>query len=137
MISGLGRAPGEGKGCPLQYSGLENSMDCIVHGVAKSRTRLNIFIGGQRSLECHSPWGHKEPDRTQWPNNNNKKCLPNLRRQKLFPVFSSVIVNAYVHHSPELSIVCRKFSFAILSLFALCIRNSVIKYINLRTVSSS
>ena len=29
---------GEGKGYPLQYSGLENSMDCIVHGVAKSRT---------------------------------------------------------------------------------------------------
>ena len=28
-IPGLGRSPGEGKGCPLQYSGLENSMDCI------------------------------------------------------------------------------------------------------------
>ena len=34
-IPGLGRSPGEGKGYPLQYSGLENSMDCIVHGVAK------------------------------------------------------------------------------------------------------
>jgi len=33
---GLGRAPGEGKGYPLQYSGLENSMDCIVYGVAKT-----------------------------------------------------------------------------------------------------
>ena len=33
---GLGRSPGEGKGYPLQYSGLENSMDCIIHGVAKS-----------------------------------------------------------------------------------------------------
>ena len=32
-ISGLGRSPGEGKGYPLQYSGLENSMDYIVHGV--------------------------------------------------------------------------------------------------------
>ena len=30
-----GRSPGEGKGCPLQYSGLKNSMDCIVYGVAK------------------------------------------------------------------------------------------------------
>ena len=39
-VPGLGRSPGEGKGCPLQYSGLENSTDCIVHGVAKSRTRL-------------------------------------------------------------------------------------------------
>ena len=42
-IPGLGRFPGEGKGYPLQYSGLENSMDCIVHGVAKSQTRLSDF----------------------------------------------------------------------------------------------
>ena len=42
-IPGLGRSPGEGKGYPLQYSGLENSMDCIVHGVAQSRTRLSDF----------------------------------------------------------------------------------------------
>ena len=42
-IPGLERSPGEGKGYPLQYSGLENSMDCIVHGVAKSWTRLNNF----------------------------------------------------------------------------------------------
>ena len=40
LIPGLGRSPGEGKGYPLQYSGLENSMDCIVHGVANSRTQL-------------------------------------------------------------------------------------------------
>ena len=31
-IPGLGRSPGEGKSYPLQYSGLENSMDCVVHG---------------------------------------------------------------------------------------------------------
>ena len=37
-LSGSGRFPGEGKGYPLQYSGLENSTDCIVHGVAKSQT---------------------------------------------------------------------------------------------------
>ena len=37
-IPGLDRSPGEGKGYPLQYSVLENSMDCIVLGVAKSRT---------------------------------------------------------------------------------------------------
>jgi len=42
-IPGSGRSPGEGKGYPLQYSGLENSMDCIVHGVAKSRTQLSDF----------------------------------------------------------------------------------------------
>ena len=39
-IPGLGRSPGEGKGYPLQYSGQENSMDYIVHGVAKSWTPL-------------------------------------------------------------------------------------------------
>jgi len=38
LIPGLGRFPGEGKGYPLQYSSLENSMYCTVHGVAKSRT---------------------------------------------------------------------------------------------------
>ena len=37
-IPGLGRSPGEGKNYPFQYSGLENSMDSIVHGVAKSWT---------------------------------------------------------------------------------------------------
>ena len=37
-ILGLGRSTGEGIGYPLQYSGLENSMDCTVHGVAKSQT---------------------------------------------------------------------------------------------------
>ena len=42
-ISELGRSPGEGKGYPLQYSGLENSMECIVHGVAKSQTGLSDF----------------------------------------------------------------------------------------------
>ena len=39
----LARPPGEGKGYPLQYSGLENFMGCTVHGVAKSGTRLSDF----------------------------------------------------------------------------------------------
>ena len=39
----LGRSPGEGNGYPLQDSGLENSMDCIVHGVARSQTLLSDF----------------------------------------------------------------------------------------------
>ena len=54
--SGLGRSPGKEKGYPLQYSGLENSMDYIDHGVAKSWTRLSGFhllqiaeVGGPRS----------------------------------------------------------------------------------------
>ena len=40
-IPGLEIYPGEGKGYPLQYSGLENSMDCIAHGVTKSWTWLS------------------------------------------------------------------------------------------------
>ena len=43
LIPGLGGSPGEGNDSPLQYSGLENSRDCIVHGVAKSRTQLSNF----------------------------------------------------------------------------------------------
>ena len=43
LIPGSGRSPGEGNSYPLQYSGLENSMDCTVYGVPKSRTRLNDF----------------------------------------------------------------------------------------------
>ena len=69
-ISGLGRSTGEGIGYPLQYScaqlvknpsvmlfqysGLENSMDCIVHGVAKSWTRLSNF-----TLDCPGGSDHK------------------------------------------------------------------------------
>ena len=46
LIPGLGRPPGEGNGYPLQYPGLENSMDCIGHGVAKSwiRQRLSFHF---------------------------------------------------------------------------------------------
>ena len=43
LIPESGRSPGEGNGCPLQCSGLENSMGCIAQGVAKSRTRLSNF----------------------------------------------------------------------------------------------
>ena len=43
LIPGLGRSPGDGNGYPLQYSGLQNSMDCIVHGVTKSQTQLSNF----------------------------------------------------------------------------------------------
>ena len=43
LIPGLGRSPEEGNSYPLQYSGLENSVDSILHGVAKSQTWLNDF----------------------------------------------------------------------------------------------
>ena len=69
-IPGLGRSPGEGKGYPLQYSGLENSLDCIVHGVAKSQTQLSDFDSlpffGALSFPCSiwSSWGYQSCDFT-------------------------------------------------------------------------
>ena len=42
-IPGLGRFPGDGKGYPLQYSGLENSMVCRVHEVTNSQTHIYIY----------------------------------------------------------------------------------------------
>ena len=58
-IPGLGRSPGEGKGYPLQYSGLKNSRDCVVHGVAKSQTQLSDFHFHfyQGSLGGRREWG--------------------------------------------------------------------------------
>ena len=44
MIPGLGRSPGEGIAYPLQYSGLENSTDCIVHAVPKSDTTEQLSL---------------------------------------------------------------------------------------------
>ena len=43
LIPGLGRYLGEEHSYPLQYSGLENSVNCITHRVAKSRTQLSNF----------------------------------------------------------------------------------------------
>ena len=43
LIPRLGRFPGEGNGYQLQFSGLENAMDCKVHGVTKSQTRLSNY----------------------------------------------------------------------------------------------
>ena len=43
LIPGLGRPPGEGNDYLLEFSGLENSMGCIVHGLTRSQTRLSNF----------------------------------------------------------------------------------------------
>ena len=55
-VDARGRPPGEGKGYPLQNSSLENSMECIGHGVAKSQAQLSDFHFGTEgnSLECWS-----------------------------------------------------------------------------------
>ena len=51
LIPGLGLSPEEGNSYRLQYSGLENSMDCIVHGVTKTQTQLSDFHF-HRFLDC-------------------------------------------------------------------------------------
>ena len=52
-IPGLGRSPGERKGYQLQYSALENSMDCIVHEVTKNQARLSDFHTQTMSTQIH------------------------------------------------------------------------------------
>ena len=65
LIPALGRSPGEGNSYPLQYSGLENSLNCVIHGVAKNQTQLSDlgftvgFPGGASGKEpacrCRRP----------------------------------------------------------------------------------
>ena len=52
-IPGFGRSPGEGNSYPLQYSSLENAMDCIAHGVAKNWTQLSNFHFSLSSINGH------------------------------------------------------------------------------------
>ena len=94
LIPGLPRSPGDGKGSPLQYSGLENSMDCILHGVTKSRTWLsNFHFQKERGLswwlsvrestcQCRrhrfDPWLRNIPWKRKWQP-LQYSCLENSR----------------------------------------------------------
>ena len=89
MIPGLGRSPGEGKGYPLQYSGLENFKGYIVHGVAKNQTRLSYFnlltircllYGLPWWLREASAWNVGDPGRSPGEGNGNPlqySCVEN------------------------------------------------------------
>ena len=75
-IPGLGRPPEEGNGYPLWYSGLENSTDCIVHGVPKSRTQLSNFNCVHRHESAHLNFNSNETMglfdiQKKFPFNNN------------------------------------------------------------------
>ena len=70
-VLGLGRFPGEGKGYPLQYSGLENSMDCTVHGGHKESdtTEKLSLSGGKKDKK-----GKKEEKKTNEFTSGNNAC---------------------------------------------------------------
>ena len=83
----LGRCPGEGKSYPLQYSGLENSMDCIVHGLAKSWTQLSDFhfsfsLQFRSKGLCLPCMGEWFPPMAAHPSNSEVSELSIIMRQK-------------------------------------------------------
>ena len=76
-IPGLGRSPGEGKGYPLQYSGLENSMD---HGVAKSWTaRLSLKLGGSHMRGGRRRAGRGDGGRNEEAGQRHMKVWPEVQ----------------------------------------------------------
>ena len=85
-IPGLGRSSGEGKGYPLQYSGLETSMGCIVRGDTKNQTRLGDFHVHfhykQKLGMRQKPRNHSTVKNTKGPVTGGQSAL--LKIQSLF-----------------------------------------------------
>ena len=96
-ISGLGRFPREENSCPLQYSGLENSMDSVVHGV-------------------YSAWGNKESDMAETLFSNfqiyKQYCCPTFPHSPPPPPPPSATGN---HPSPKLSCLYEFWFFIFLT----------------------
>ena len=93
-IPGLGRSPGGGNGNPLQYSCLENPMDCSlpgssVHGVAKSRTRLSDWatITNRTQVSAQS---------NSWLHLDNKRNFKNTHLTSHFPAKNSPVTPRYL-----------------------------------------
>ena len=87
LIPGLERSPEEGKGYPLQYPGLENCMDCIVHGVAKSRTRLSNFHFHINIYQIDDPTTEKQ--REVYQTHCNLLYMKNNQKEnRLMPMYS-------------------------------------------------
>ena len=81
-IPGLGRSPEEGKCYPLQCSGLENSMNCIVHGVAKSRKFESFTFRDSEEFTCSAGYPGLIPGSERSPGEGNgnpfqHSCLEN------------------------------------------------------------
>ena len=112
-ILGLRRSPGEGKGSPLQYSGLENSLDSIVHGVAKSQTQLS---------DCHSLciihntcklnfWRSVKP----FPEVATVLYLYTMYKGSNFCIFSPILALVCRNHSRECAVVFYDFGLHFLN----------------------
>ena len=85
-IPGLGRSPGEGHGYPLQYSGLENSMDCIIPGVSKS-----LWQQIQKTQQWPQDW--KRSVFIPIPKKRNAKECSNYHTIALISYASKVLFN--------------------------------------------
>ena len=97
-IPGLGKFPGEGKGYPLQYSGLENSTDFLVHGITKSCTQLSdchfIYPTRIHFIFCHLIKLYRQGSHTPYP---QKIFAPGFTCPRGSPVWSIQlgILNTY------------------------------------------
>ena len=91
LIPGLGKSPGEGKGYPLLYSGLENSLDYIVQGVTEVQTRLSDFHYEHYSISLKNKDAHG--DLLVFATINNRLYLYGLYMSSFYfsHSFSSVI----------------------------------------------
>ena len=79
-IPGSERSPGEGKGYPLQYSGLENSIDCVNHGVAKSWTQLSGFHFAYKDITERFRMPFLQPPLMLTSHADNQGALPHTTR---------------------------------------------------------
>ena len=86
-IPGLGRSPGEGKGYSLQYSGLENSMDCIIRGVAKSWTKLPMKTKVLRHAQGRVPRSNKNGRSKDIKAYECRTCLGKHERSQIARAF--------------------------------------------------
>ena len=72
LISGLGRSPGNGKGYSFHHFVIENSMNCIARGVAKSWTQLRDFLSQSPFLLFHHPFSTKQQEKPFLKSTNQK-----------------------------------------------------------------
>ena len=130
LIPGLGRSLGEGKGYPLQYSGLENSMDCIFHRVAKRWTQLSHFHFQCEHTQCKSSkyiYGTYRTTKIVEKSATMVKNLPChfqlLTEQeaiKCVRILKVSIINKDQKHLIDLILVCMEEIFLLMSTQNIC-----------------